>query len=65
VLLSQFLLEQNLWMGCYNGNVDQVRGLLLARSKRKPKARGHDGLVSVSGKTAQTERSALHLAVRT
>ncbi|POM58379.1 Hypothetical protein PHPALM_36975 [Phytophthora palmivora] len=48
----------NLWTECYNGNVDQVKRLLLACSTR-----GTPQIVSVKDKTAQTERAPLHLAI--
>ncbi|KAE9044939.1 hypothetical protein PR003_g2479 [Phytophthora rubi] len=53
----------NLWTECYSGNVDQVRRLLLAHSKRGPKPPEQIRFVSVKDKTAQTERSPLHLTV--
>ncbi|KAL3672059.1 hypothetical protein V7S43_002723 [Phytophthora oleae] len=46
----------NLWMESYNGNVEQVRRLLLRQSQQ-------DGLVSVKDKTEQAERTPLHLAI--
>ncbi|ETK90148.1 hypothetical protein L915_06009 [Phytophthora nicotianae] len=52
----------NLWMECYNGNVNNVRRLLLARSKTSRSSK-ETGVVSVTDKTAQAERTPLHLAV--
>ncbi|KAF1775777.1 Ankyrin repeat-containing domain [Phytophthora cactorum] len=53
----------NLWAECYNGNVDHVRRLLLARSTHGSQSPMGAGSVSVKDKTAQAERTPLHLAV--
>ncbi|KAH7477125.1 Ankyrin-1 [Phytophthora ramorum] len=53
----------NLWTECFNGNVDQVRHLLLARSKQSSQDIRQIGSLSVKDTTAQTERTPLHLAI--
>ncbi|KAG7389333.1 hypothetical protein PHYPSEUDO_010668 [Phytophthora pseudosyringae] len=53
----------NLWTECYSGNVDQVRRLLLARSKRDSPPPDQAAAVSVTDKTALAERTPLHLVV--
>ncbi|KAI9996764.1 hypothetical protein PInf_000026 [Phytophthora infestans] len=53
----------NLWMECYNGNVDHVRRLLLTRSKEHSQASQGVQLMSVKDTTTQTERTSLHLAI--